>query len=265
VPPEDCQPGEICAGGTTGPYVVPSTATPPTQPIEPSLPSPVLPMPDPQHQVVICAAPSPEWLALHYDRPGSIRFRKEVFPASVDHEIPTPVEGVLLQGEGGFRHVTIYDLRLHPLEEYQEPVGSGGPALGVPEVNVEVPSVEITDKDLSLGFSAEAVFIEIELQAGGQTIQGMVYLKQPSGVVQKLGYGLDIAPSKDRYILAEDSKVREVGGYEALGERYVGEDYEFIKIMMRSYSRGAIWAWWISEHRDPLNPFITDPPLEEIQ
>jgi RHS repeat-associated protein len=142
VPPEECQPGEICAGGTTGPYVVPSTATPPTQPIEPSLPSPVLPMPDPQHQIVICTAPFPEWLALHYYRPGSIRFRTEVFPASVEREIPTPYEGVQLQGEGGIRHVTIYDLRFRPFEEYQEPVGSGGPALRVPEVNVEVPSKE---------------------------------------------------------------------------------------------------------------------------
>jgi hypothetical protein len=60
----------------------------------------------------------------------------------VEREIPTPYEGVQLQGEGGIRHVTIYDLRFRPFEEYQEPVGSGGPALRVPEVNVEVPSKE---------------------------------------------------------------------------------------------------------------------------
>ena len=265
VPPEDCQPGEICAGGTTGPYVVPSEPTPPAQPIEPSPPSPVPPTLDPQHQVVLCAAPSPEWLLLHYYRPGAIRFRREVFPASAEQEIPMPYEGVQLQGEVGFRRVTTYDLRLHPLEEYEEPVGSGGPALGVPEVNIEMPSVEITNKDLSLGFSAEVVFIEIELQVGGQTIQGMVYVKQPSGVMQKLGYGLDIVPSKARYILTTDSKVREVGGYEIFGKKHLGKDYEFIEVVMRSYYKGTIGAMWISEHSDPVNPLIIDPPLEEIK
>jgi RHS repeat-associated protein len=264
VPPEECQPGEICAGGTTGPYVVPSTATPPTQPIEPSLPSPVLPMPDPQHQIVICAAPFPEWLALHYYRPGSIRFRKEVFPASVGGEIPTPYEGVQLQGEGGIRHVTIYDLRFRPLEEYQEPVGSGGPALGVPEVNVEVPSVEITGKDLSLGFSAEVILIEIELQVGGQTIQGMLYLKQPSGVVHKLGYGLEIVTPQDRYLLAHEDDVEMAGGYEAYGKDKLHPAYEFEGVVMRAFEKGTIQAWWYSRYHTAIPNQPEVPKLEEF-
>jgi RHS repeat-associated protein len=264
VPPEDCSPGEICAGGTTGPYVVPSTATPPTQPIEPSLPSPVLPMPDPQHQIVICAAPFPEWLALHYYRPGSIRFRKEVFPASVGGEIPTPYEGVQLQGEGGIRHVIVYDLRFRPLEEYQEPVGNGGLALGAPEVNVEVPSVEITDEDLSLGFSAEVILIEIELQVGGQTIQGMLYLKQPSGVVHKLGYGLEIVTPQDRYLLAHEDDVEKAGGYELYGWRRLGESYKFEGVVMRAFEKGTIQAWWYSRYHTAIPNQPEVPKLEEF-
>jgi RHS repeat-associated protein len=95
VPPEDCQPGEICAGGTTGPYVVPSEPIPPAQPIEPppTPPEPWPPIP------VATPEPQPPYLPPTPDEIGQDEMLSALLQAQTCPP-PTPGPAIIWGGHG---------------------------------------------------------------------------------------------------------------------------------------------------------------------